>query len=148
MERWCLLMSHHKRGSRAETAHAQGAGGKCGRTQLGGDVHAHRPSRRQPHILCQHPSELYRKSTPAQRTIGPMFQWAYCGETVVYTYQRDHKSESSVIFWDVKLEEVRHSRTRQVPSFLPLRAGIHEESASFGGHHCLRPILHNCQQGR
>lgn len=38
--------------------------------------------------------------------IRPDYKWGYCGQTVVYSYQKPERTERSVVFWDTKLDEV------------------------------------------
>ncbi|PAV64134.1 hypothetical protein WR25_05628 isoform C [Diploscapter pachys] len=38
-------------------------------------------------------------------SIRPQYKWGYCGNTVVYCYERQHSDEFWVVFYDAKLDE-------------------------------------------
>ncbi|VDK51291.1 unnamed protein product [Anisakis simplex] len=60
-------------------------------------------------FLCNVLVNLYR--TYGNRC---SFQWAYCGQTVVYSYERSEQNEHCVVFFETKLEECYQKYVKQL----------------------------------
>ncbi|VDM42438.1 unnamed protein product, partial [Toxocara canis] len=46
--------------------------------------------------------------------IRPNYKWAYCGQTVVYSYERQENNEHCVVFFETKLEECYQKYVKQL----------------------------------
>ena len=48
--------------------------------------------------------------------IRPDYKWAYFANTVVYTFSKPDKSETALVFWNIKTQEVKEES--KWPSFV------------------------------